>query len=181
MKMYVIAGKYKGRALKKPKTDLRPTTQIVKKAMFDIIQDEIKDAKMLDVFAGSGLVGIEALSRGAQSVDFIEKNFKSTQIIKENLNTVDEKQNVYKADFRKYFGKLEKQYDFIFFSPPYYEGFEDDIAKALSETDCFTDIGFSIVQVYKKIDVPYEKYGLECFDLRRYGITKLYFLRKPKK
>jgi len=178
MKMHIMSGKYKGKTLAMPKTGLRPTTQIVKKAMFDIIHDHLQEAEMLDVFAGSGLVGIEALSNGAKSVDFVEKNYQAVATIKKNLESVNEKQKVYKMDFRKYFKILEKKYDFIFFSPPYYEGFEDDITYYLSHTDCFKDDGFAIVQIFKKYDLPYDKYDLELFDFRQYGITKLYFLRK---
>src|SRR5665811_2091689 len=100
--MRIVAGKNKGNILKPPKDlSIRPTSQKVREALFDILRTDIEESFFLDLFAGTGAVGIEALSRGAKKVIFIDKEVKCIKIIKENLERTKNSQNafVYKIDF----------------------------------------------------------------------------------
>ncbi|GAI79178.1 unnamed protein product, partial [marine sediment metagenome] len=121
--MRIIAGKNKGNILKSPKDlSVRPTSQKVREALFDILRTDIEEALFLDLFAGTGAVGIEALSRGAKKVIFIEKELKCIKIIKENLEKTENSQNalVYKIDFLAGLRLLcKKNYllDYIFLDP----------------------------------------------------------------
>ena len=176
--MRIIAGIYKGRKLKVPKTSLRPTTNVVREALFDIIQDKIQHAKFLDIFAGSGLVGLEALSRGASFCAFVEKSKKAASTIKENINILNANGKVYSIDFRRYLKKTDEIFDFIFFSPPYFEKLENDILYYLEKSKAADNNSTIIIQIYKKVDLPLNDYSFEVVDERRYGITKLIFLKK---
>ncbi len=121
--MRVIAGKYKGKKLVCPKGEVvRPTSDKVKEAMFGVLQFGIIGAYVLDAFAGSGALGIEALSRGAAHVDFIEKKTVCIRAIKNNLNIVSEKAlyDLYQGDALKLIPALKgRGYDIIFLDPPY--------------------------------------------------------------
>ena len=121
--MRVIAGKYKGRKLLSPKgKDIRPTTDKVKEAVFGSLQFDIPGAVVLDAFAGSGALGIEALSRGAAHVDFVEKNSVCMKTLNDNLAIVGtDDYSFIKGDVLKIADRL-KSYDIIFLDPPYDEG-----------------------------------------------------------
>ncbi len=118
--MRVIAGMHKGRRLSCPKGNvMRPTTDKVKEAMFGSIQFKIPGAKVLDAFAGSGSLGIEALSRGAAHVDFVEKNAESLRALKSNLQIIDtDNFLVIKGDLLKCASRLGT-YNIMFLDPPY--------------------------------------------------------------
>lgn len=176
--MRIIAGKYKGKKLKVPKTDLRPTTNVVREALFDIIGDKIIGSAFLDIFAGSGLVGLEALSRGAKTVSFVEKSKVAGITIKENIKTLNANGKVYTIDFRKFLKHHSEKYDYIFFSPPYFEKYEYDILKYLEISKVLDDKTLIIIQIYKKVDLPLSDFNFKVLDERRYGITKLIFLKK---
>jgi 16S rRNA (guanine966-N2)-methyltransferase len=118
--MRVIAGKHKGRRLSCPKGNVvRPTTDKVKEAMFGSIQFKIAGAKVLDAFAGSGSLGIEALSRGAAHVDFVENNRDCLRALTSNLDMLDDgNYTIIKGDLRKSASRLQT-YDIVFLDPPY--------------------------------------------------------------
>ena len=126
--MRIVAGKNKGNILKSPKDlSIRPTSQKVREALFDILRTDIEETFFLDLFAGTGAVGIEALSRGAKKVIFIDKEVKCIKIIKENLERTKNSQNafVYKIDFLaglKLLAKKNYLLDYIFLDPPYSKG-----------------------------------------------------------
>ncbi|MCX8059381.1 MAG: RsmD family RNA methyltransferase [Spirochaetes bacterium] len=213
---YIISGKYKGRKIFIPKTNIRPTTNLVREALFSIIGNNIEGKSFLDVFAGSGIIGIEALSRGASYVTFVDLNRIATNTIKRNLNNIfhpNEKNlsynildiynkmrnnkydnnkdlknsestennsslyKIFNIDFRKFFKINIEKFDYIFFSPPYFENFEDDILNCLIEYKPLKEDGTAIVQIFKKIDLNLENKNLIKIDERRYGITKLIFLK----
>lgn len=122
--MIITAGKYKGRKLKIPKGDtVRSSTALLKESLFNIIQEDIPDAIFLDIFAGSGSVGIEALSRGAKHAYFIEKNRLNCSVIRNNLKLVKAEENskVINMPAEKFLKKntLNESCDIIFFDPPY--------------------------------------------------------------
>jgi 16S rRNA (guanine966-N2)-methyltransferase len=118
--MRVIAGKYRSRRLSCPKGSLmRPTTDKVKEAMFGSLQFKIPGAVVLDAFAGSGSLGIEALSRGADHVDFVEKNAECLRVLDSNLNMIEsDNYRIIKGDLLRNASRL-KTYDIVFLDPPY--------------------------------------------------------------
>ncbi|MFW0859937.1 MAG: 16S rRNA (guanine(966)-N(2))-methyltransferase RsmD [Dehalococcoidia bacterium] len=121
--MRVIAGRAKGHPLKSPRdAHIRPTVDLVRGAIFSALESLSVDwSHALDLYAGSGALGIEALSRGAEEVDFVERNHRCCSIIKENLKHTGlaERSRVYRMEARKALRTLEKQYTLIFLDPPY--------------------------------------------------------------
>ncbi len=171
----IIGGKFKGRKVLVPSTNLRPTISIVKEAVFDIINDRIINTSVLDLFAGSGNYGIEAFSRGAFKVDFVDKNRDSCKIIKINLQNLNLKANVFSLDFRRFLKLWDFQYDYIFASPPYFLGFENDILNYIRRYKRLKKEGLLFLQIFKKVDPDFTNYTV--VDERRYGITKLFILK----
>lgn len=127
MSLRVIGGAFRGRPLKVPKNHLtRPTTAIVRKSLFDICKEEIEGANVLDLFAGSGAVGIEALSRGAAHVTFVDADRRALLCIEENVKKLglEGKATLHLGDAYKILERLEKfqhRFDLIYIDPPYGE------------------------------------------------------------
>lgn len=118
----IVGGDLKGRSIKIPKTKLtRPSTSYSRKVIFDTISSLIKDSIVLDLFAGSGSLGIEAISRGANEVYFVDENQKPINTLKENVNTlkIEAKCKIIKQDAVKYIKKNQEPLDIIFIDPPY--------------------------------------------------------------
>ncbi len=136
--MRVIAGKAKGHHLKAPKTHrTRPATDLVRGAIFSILENLAAAwDNILDLYSGSGALGIEALSRGAGWVDFVERNPKACDIIKGNLEAtrLKEQAHVYCASVAKALGFLDKEYDIILIDPPYSDATINDILTELAAT-----------------------------------------------
>ena len=179
--MRIIAGKNKGNILKSPKDlSVRPTSEKVREALFDILGISIKETCFLDLFAGTGAVGIEALSRGAREVIFIEKELKCIKIIKENLEKTGNKQHaiVYKIDFL--FGLkllVKKNYllDYIFLDPPYGRGLMNISLLEIAKLPILRHNGLVIAQHHKKEKVMENLNNLRLFNQRRYGECYLSF------
>lgn len=125
MSIKIIGGVYKGFLIKTPKTEkTRPTTSFLREAVFNICQNKIMNAQFLDLFAGSGAMGIEALSRGAASVIFIEQDKNASKCIKENLDKLNlvNRSNLIQTDAItgvKYLAKKNDRFDLIYIDPPY--------------------------------------------------------------
>jgi 16S rRNA (guanine966-N2)-methyltransferase len=179
--MRIIAGKNKGNILKSPKDlSVRPTSEKVREALFDILGISIKETCFLDLFAGTGAVGIEAFSRGAREVIFIEKELKCIKIIKENLEKTGNIQNavVYKIDFL--FGLkllVKKNYllDYIFLDPPYGRGLVNISLLEIAKLPILRHNGLVIAQHHKKEKVMDNLNNLRLFNQRRYGECYLSF------
>lgn len=132
--MRVIAGKAKGCRLKAPK-NIRPATDLVKGAIFSILENITSDwEQVLDLFSGSGALGIEALSRGAGSADFVERNPKHCAIIRDNLvrTKLAEQAHVYCSSVAKALSFLDKEYDIILMDPPYADSSIGDFIEQLA-------------------------------------------------
>src|SRR3954447_1010930 len=121
--MRVIAGIYGGRRLQAPPgTDTRPTSDRVREALFSILGDRVQDARVLDLFAGSGALGLEALSRGAETVTFVDDNRAAIAAIKGNLAALKANADVRQTDALRFLGGASEsgaQYDLILLDPPY--------------------------------------------------------------
>jgi 16S rRNA (guanine(966)-N(2))-methyltransferase RsmD len=180
----VIAGKAKGRKLKMvPGTSTRPIGDRVKEALFNILGSDIIDASFLDLFAGTGSVGIEALSRGAGSCTFVDLDRKSIQIIHENLSHCgfSDGAAVLQRDAFAYLdGPVQTTFDMIFIGPPQYKGlWEKSLHQLDQKSGWINPDGTVIVQIdpneYKPLDMDI----LSLYDERKYGNTKLLFYEKP--
>lgn len=121
--MRVVAGKYKGKNLASPKTDdVRPTTTRIKETLFNVLQGYVQDSVVLDLFAGSGALGIEAISRGAKRVDFVDRSKDSIALVNQNLKGIVGDYSVQNADFMAALRSAYvagTKYDLIFIDPPY--------------------------------------------------------------
>ncbi len=192
--MRVVTGEAKGRRLKSPKTvGTRPIMDRVKTALFDIISAEVDAARFLDLFAGTGGVGIEALSRGAQHATFIEMNHKIVKLVRENLHItgLTERADVIHGDSFKFLQARQGApvlvdnagsiYHIIYIAPPQYEELAARALALVDSSALMTEDALVIVQIH-----PKERSGLlavacqqlELTDERRYGSTLLLFYRR---
>lgn len=179
--MRIVAGKNKGNILKSPKDlSVRPTSEKVREALFDILGTSVRETCFLDLFAGTGAVGIEALSRGTKKVIFIEKELKCVKIIKKNLDKTENIQNavVYKIDFLpglKLLAKKNYLLDYIFLDPPYNRELVNISLLEISKLPILKEKGLVIAQHYKKEKVMENVNNLRLFNQRRYGECYLSF------
>lgn len=121
--MRIVAGRYRGRKLTPPSDDsVRPTTDRIKETVFNILQWDVEGARVLDLFAGSGALGIECLSRGAAEVVFADKSPASVALIRQNLKGIEGSYRVLTADFTGVLRSGEDKFDLIFIDPPYRSG-----------------------------------------------------------
>lgn len=177
--MRILSGEAKNRLLKTPKGDkTRPTASKVRKSLFDILQYRVEDSRFLDLFAGSGAMGIEALSRGALSATFVEKDRQAANCIAENLESCgfSDRGTIFSLPVEKglpLIQRKEKPFDLIFVDPPYdlpIASLLDQIAPLLSAE------GLLIVEQRKGATLSCQ--GLEETDCRSFGETLLFFFKK---
>ncbi len=179
--MRVIAGTAKGRIIKSPThKGVRPTSDKIKGAVFNIIGPYLDEKKFLDLFAGSGSMGIEALSRGADYCVFIEKNAECVKIIKENLkiSVFLGQTQVVKMDVVRGLNFLHKKeflFDYIFMDPPYFKSFYVPVLEEIVEKKILKKDGTLIVEHYKDIILPEKIKSLTQKWIRKYGDTRLSF------
>lgn len=173
--MRVITGSARGRKLKTLDGDdiVRPTTDRVKEAMFSIVQFDIPGASVLDLFAGSGQLGIEALSRGAENAVFIDKNNESFETIKDNLKTTGlfQKAVLLKSDSVEYIQNSKVKFDLVFLDPPYNNGLIDDVLLYVSK--CCNDGATVICESDYNEQLPQQAGELIKFKEYKYSKTKL--------
>ncbi|HEU5226727.1 MAG TPA: 16S rRNA (guanine(966)-N(2))-methyltransferase RsmD [Ktedonobacteraceae bacterium] len=190
--MRVVTGEAKGRKLKAPKTPgTRPIIDRVKTALFDILADEVEDARFLDLFGGTGSVGIEALSRGAAQATFIEMNYKVLKVLRENLHITGlaDRAETLQGDAFKFLqshieqmpGHKVRAYDIIYVAPPQYHEMAARALALLDSSSLIAENGLVIVQIHPKERVgvaTVECKHLTLTDERRYGSTLLMFYRR---
>ncbi|MGJ3239950.1 MAG: 16S rRNA (guanine(966)-N(2))-methyltransferase RsmD [Anaerolineae bacterium] len=180
MSTRVIAGTAKGQRLQLvPGDNTRPITDKVKESLFNIINQNIIDATLLDLFAGTGAVGIEALSRGARHVLFNEYNRLAIQTIHENLKhtRLQERATVQMSDALKVIEQAPSQiFDYIYVAPPQYKGIWLDVLRALDDQSTWlSPKTIVIVQIDPKEHEDVLFRNLRDYDQRRYGNTLLWF------
>ena len=182
--MRVISGKARGKKLIAPTTELtRPTLDRVKEAMFNKIQFQIQDAVVLDLFAGTGALGIEALSRGAKEVVFCDKEIEAIKIIKKNIEIThnEEKSIVLKDDYNLVLEKLaNKKFDIVFLDPPYKTNLAAMALQKIIMSNMLTENGIIILETddIKKTEEIEEIENIQIIDKRKYGSVCLIFIRK---
>ncbi len=182
--MRVIAGKAKGRKLKPvPGGGTRPITDRAKSALFSILGQDVIGCRFLDLFAGTGQVGIEALSRGAAEAVFVERGAAALQTIRENLaaTRLTERGQVVRADVFEYLRGEPQPFDYVYIAPPQYRGLWLEALRAVDERPGWlTEDGWVIVQMDRREyqDVPLT--NLRLFDRRDYGgVTLCMYVVEP--
>ena len=186
MPIRVIAGSAKGRRLKMvPGTGTRPVMDRVKEALFNIIGRDIFDSVFLDLFAGTGSVGIEALSRGAQKAVFIDVDRKAIQTVQENLTLAKlaDRAVIRKADSLHILKQPPTEvYNFIYIAPPQYNGVWLQVLNALDANPAWIPPGTEvIVQIDPSEETSVAFEHLETSDQRHYGRTLLWFFSAREK
>lgn len=181
--MRIISGKYKGRQLVSFKADhIRPTMDRIKETIFNKWMHYVDEATVLDLFAGTGNLGIEALSRGAKHITFVEKNFISVNIINENLKLlkIDKNEiNVQQKDVLIYLKNYSdnKKFDLIFIDPPFTEKMADEVMQAISSSPVFSLETMIVIESIKQEKIC-DQYGdLICYDRLDYGDKFLSFFK----
>jgi 16S rRNA (guanine966-N2)-methyltransferase len=176
----VIAGMAKGKRLAMvPGSGTRPVPDKVKGAVFNILGADIVGARFLDLFAGTGSVGIEALSRGAASAVFVESGVRAWQTISRNLQVValsDRAQLVKKDVFAFISEHRGEAFDYVYIAPPQYRGLWRHTLEALDRaTACMHPDAWLMVQIHPREYSPLELHRLQEFDQRRYGSALVVF------
>lgn len=148
--MRVVAGKYRGRNLKSPSDDkIRPTTTRIKETLFNVLQGYVQDSVALDLFAGSGALGIECLSRGAKDVTFVDKSRDAVSLIYQNLKGINDKYTVINGDFLSALRNAyvsNKKYDLIFLDPPYASQFAEIAIQTIFDLELLADDGIIVYE-----------------------------------
>ena len=178
--MRVITGKAKGRRLQSvPGDSTRPITDRAKEALFSILGDWIVGARVLDLFGGTGSVGIECLSRGAEFVQFIDANRRAVETIQANLlhTRLDAGARVERGDsfawLQRYHGE---PFDLVYVAPPQYQGMWSRALQIIdSRSELLSEVGTVIVQIHPREDVPVALQRLQEYDRRKYGSVMLLF------
>lgn len=175
--MRVIGGKYKRFQLTAPKgVTSRPTTDKIKETMFNILGP--MNGIGLDLFAGSGGLGVEAISRGLSTVIFVDGSFESIQMIKKNTSFLDEEVEIYKNDYKRALKALNKrdiQFNMIFLDPPYQKNIVNEALPMIKEFDLLAEDGQILIECEKNERIDTLDY--EVIKNETCGITKLIILR----
>jgi len=182
--MRIIGGEFKSRIISMPKgVDMRPTQDKVREAVFNIMGD-ITGKVVLELFAGSGAFGIEAISRGAAHVTFVDNNFRCVETIRTNLKTLeidDGRYTVVRADAVKAFSRLAGQgraYDIIFMDPPYYRGLAKKCLINADACDILSRNGLMMAEHFKKDVLPSGLHKLTLDWERGYGDAVITVFRR---
>lgn len=182
--MRVVAGSAGGLKLDVPKTDLRPTMDMVRGAIFSSLANFIVDAAVLDLFAGTGGLGIEALSRGAASATFVDSDRRASEAIARNLERTRLQGEIHLLDIFSYLDRLAPadHFDLILADPPYAKsvGERDFAPELLANESLFRALkptGVFILEHLPGAKLPLGS-NWECFRQKRYGATEVAFLRK---
>ena len=182
--MRIISGKAKGTKLYTLQGDnTRPTLDRVKESIFNIIQSQIPEATVLDLFAGSGAIGLEMLSRGAKKAILCDKSKEAIGIIKKNIQKthMEEKVELYNIDFKECIEKVSKEkFEIIYIDPPYETNFIEKSLEKIIEKNIIQENGIIILETddEKRIKKEIEKINVAIIDERKYGRANIIFLSK---
>ena len=179
--MRVITGKARGVQLKTPDGMLtRPTADRVKEALFSIINFDIPQAQVLDLFGDTGQLGIDALSRGAKRAVFVDQREDACRLIRENLRRTKLEQDakVVRADYMDYLKRCREKFGIIFLDPPYAEVFLENALKCITEIDILQSGGIIVTERPLGKDLPYVFEGFTRSKDYKYGKTLLTIYRK---
>lgn len=177
--MRVISGKYRGRTLVAPEgMNTRPTMDRVKEAMFSILGFRLQDAIVLDLFAGSGGLAIEALSRGAKKAIINDFSSSAIEIIKKNIKSIkiDEEVIIYNKDYKEILSILNEKIDVLFLDPPYKMNIYKDVCEYLETNNLINDRGILVLEMdVNTLPIELENYQSKVY---KYGSKKLQIMKK---
>ncbi len=179
--MRVISGTARGRKLKELQgMDTRPTTDKVKESMFNIIQFEIEGRKVLDLFGGTGQLGIEALSRGAQRCTFVDQRREAAALIRENLKMVgfEDRAKVVQGESLSFLSACREKFDVIFLDPPYQSGLLEKCVAQIVQFDILGEYGIIVCESPAEWNIPPLAPPYEAGREYRYGKIKLTICRR---
>lgn len=179
--MRVITGSARGRRLTTPVgLDTRPTSDMTKEAVFSILQNEVENSDMLDLFAGSGQMGIEALSRGAKSATFIDSDQKAIAAVKENLKACGlmDRSKVAMMDSLSYIKNTNSKFDIVFLDPPYNQKLIDAVLPYVA--NCMKEGGVILCETEKQEVLPTEAGNYFMAKEYRYGKAKITMYRRKE-
>jgi 16S rRNA (guanine966-N2)-methyltransferase len=180
--MRVTGGIYKGRIIKTiPGLSTRPTTDKIRQSIFNILMNDIVDTSVLDIFAGSGALGIEALSRGAGAVIFIESGHKQVEIIRGNLKMLDLKAEIMESDYSEVccnLQKIGKKFNLIFADPPYEKIKPPEVIKTILQYNLLKDDGLFIIE-HKSGQIA-KSDRVDLLKKRKFGQTEVSFYVKKR-
>ena len=176
--MRIIAGKYRGRVLAEFKgEDVRPTSDRVKESVFQILSQKLIGARVLDLFCGSGALGLESLSRGAREAAFNDASRESLAILKKNLASLGVSAVVTNLDFRACLSRAAGKFDVVFCDPPYKMDCAAEIFDLLAGRGLLAEGGIVVYESEREEAAPS---GWERCDLRSYGRTKVAFFHRSE-
>ena len=185
--MRIISGKARGTKLYTLEGEnTRPTLDRVKESIFNIIQSEIEGSKILDLFAGSGAIGLEFLSRGAESVIFCDNSKEAINIIKKNIEKthMEGKAQVLNLDFEKCLeNNAKEKFDIIYLDPPYNTNYIYKAINKILELNIAKEKCLIIIETddEKRIEQEIKNTEIEIVDKRKYGRATIIFLKKPER
>ena len=177
--MKIISGKYKGRNIEGFTIDgTRPTMDRVKESLFAMIQNYIKDSNILDLFSGSGNLGIEALSEGAKHAVLVDYNFKAIKVINSNLKTIGiDNVNVLNMDYKKAIESIDEKFDIIFLDPPYKTNYIEESIKLITKYNILSNEGIIICESDSLDKIIYND-NYKCIKDKKYGDKYIVILKK---
>ena len=182
--MRIIAGEFRGRKIKRPESDLtRPTKDMVRESVFNMIGQYMPDKNVLDLFAGRGAYGLEAISRGAIEAVFVENDINSSKAIEENINTlkVGEKTKIIKADaFKalKDLGEKKERFDLVFCDPPYSKGLAKKALNMIYQYDILMPSGMLVIEHHREEVLPEALSDLFLTKNKTYRYTSISIYNK---
>lgn len=181
--MRIIGGEKGGRPIAGPgPKEVRPMRHAVRKALFDILRSEVAGSNFLDLFAGTGSVGLEALSRGAAWATFVERMPEALRLIRKNLKELDmeDRAHVYAGeveDFLRRSSAKDRTFQLVFLGPPYGKGLTSSTLKTLVDSPSLDEEAIVAAEVFKKNDLPHSFGRLKMVERRDYGQNRLVFYR----
>lgn len=179
--MRVITGTARGRKLKTPENyDIRPTADSVKEAVFNIIQFDVEGRRVLDLFAGTGQLGIEALSRGAAECVFVDRDKAAADIVRQNLTACGLSARVAGEDALGYLDTCGR-FDLVFVDPPYDSGIYDAVLQKINSVDILSDGGIIICESRRETPMPAVSAPYYMGREYNYGKVKITVYRKEPK
>jgi len=181
--MRIIAGELKGRRLTAPKDEsVRPTAEKVREAVFSMLQTYIPDAVVVDLFAGTGSLGLEALSRGARRAYFVDRDRTSIALVKANVGTcgVEERSVILCSDYGSAIGRIHDRADIVFLDPPYKAGLMEDCLNRLAASELLPEGGIVVAEHGREEILPDTVSGLRRIRDRKYGKVRVSVYEKQE-
>ncbi|HWQ89429.1 MAG TPA: 16S rRNA (guanine(966)-N(2))-methyltransferase RsmD [Desulfitobacteriaceae bacterium] len=179
--MRIIAGTMRGRKLKTVQgLSTRPTSDKVKGAIFNVLRDKVADARVLDLFAGTGNLALEALSRGAREAVLVEKSSAAWKVIRENIEItgVKDRTRLILQEALQYLNSSQEVFDLIFLDPPYRRGLTARVLAVLANPCRLSPNGVIVAETDKNEDLADELYPFEIRKVDKYGDTKVWYYQR---